>query len=139
MTKKAFDLASLDTVEACNKPFELELKHPETKQPLGMFIQHVGKDSDVFKQYNQEKNDERLRVIAACEKRGEEVPIVFSEEMERRSIERIVACTTGFRNINNGGPVTFSHAAAIQLYTKFPWILRQVDASIVDLSNFMKD
>lgn len=136
--KKKYDLASLDIVAASNKPFELELLHPESKEPLGMFISHVGKESDVLKEYNKEIADNRLRQIAAYEKRGEEAPLIFTEENNRISIERIVACTTGFRDVNFNGNVEFNHTNAIKLYTKFPWIVKQVDASIVNLSNFMK-
>jgi hypothetical protein len=44
MTKKAeaFDLGSLDTIEACNKPAEIEIKHPVTGAATDVFIQRAG-------------------------------------------------------------------------------------------------
>lgn len=42
---ESIDLASLDTQAACEQGAELELLHPATGQPLGVYLTLAGVDS----------------------------------------------------------------------------------------------
>jgi hypothetical protein len=61
MQKLPFDLGSLDTIEACNKPAEIEIKHPVTLVGTGVFWSFVGKDSDIYRGRVRGMADESLR------------------------------------------------------------------------------
>ena len=65
---KAFDLADLDTVKACNAGAEIELKHPVTLAPVGIFVTVLGKDSDAFRGFMREVVDANLRQKAIGKK-----------------------------------------------------------------------
>lgn len=132
------DLASLDTVKACNEGAEIELTHPVTKRPLGMFISIVGKDSDAFQEYvAQSSDDDKRRGFEAQRKNKTPQPKYFAQQ-KADAIALLVACTTGFRNVNFNGPLDFNEANATKLYTSLPWVREQVDAAIVDYENFIK-
>jgi hypothetical protein len=135
--EKTIDLNSLDTAQACAKGFELELVHPITKAPLGQFISVVGKDSPQFKEHTRRIANERLRKNALLQRRGKDGEIPTVEQIEGEAIELLVCCTTGFRNVNYGGPFEFSEANVRKLYTEQAWVRGQVDEAIGDLENFM--
>lgn len=133
-----FDLSSLDTVKACNAGAEIELLHPVTKRPLGMFISILGKDSDAFNSYVEHSTDEDFRKAFQAQRKNKTPEPKYLAERKAESVALMVACTTGFRNVVFNGPVTFSEANATKLYTELPWVKEQVDAAIVDYENFIK-
>jgi hypothetical protein len=139
MTKdKAIDLSSLDTAAACDKGFELELKHPITKYPLGSFISVVGKDSKTFDDFVRRQSNENLRKNFQRQRRGKDAEAPTVEQIEADAIALLVACTTCFRNVTyKGQALVFSEEAAKQLYTEQKWIRSQVDEAIGDIENFM--
>lgn len=132
------DLATLDTVAACDKGAEIELRHPVTTAPLGVFISIVGRDSSVFKEYIRNRVNDKLRRDALDKKRGRDEVVPTMEESEAESIELVTLCTTGWRNVTyKGTELAFNVANALMLYAEMPWIRRQVDEAIGDLENFM--
>src|SRR4051794_5847223 len=94
MVKKAeaFDLGSLDTIEACNTPAEIEIKHPVTMVGTGVFISVVGRDSDNYRGRIRGMADEQLRKQAA----GKSTETSL-DKMEAKNIDALVAATTGWR------------------------------------------
>jgi hypothetical protein len=121
------DLSNLDTTVACNEGAEIELKHPVTNEPLAMFIKFV-EDS---------ANEDRRRAFKETRRGRQPEPKLFSED-KANSIELLVACTVGFRDIQYKGKVLeFSPANATMLYGELKWVKEQVDAAISDLENFM--
>lgn len=140
MTKQAsqgLDLASLDTVAACNKGFELELLHPSSRKPLGMFITIYGKDSEVYNDIVHERINTTIRKRALEMRTGKDADIKTSQQIDEEEIELLVGCTISFRDINFNGPYEYSIANAIKLYKQMPWIKDQVNRAIADISNFI--
>lgn len=139
------DLASLDTTAACNQGFEVELKHPATNKPVGIFWKVVGRDSDIFREYIREKANDRIRREAAALKRGKELEVRTVEQAESDNIELMTVCSTGWRTEEgstlkfNGQELEFNVPNAKAVLTALPWIRNQLDAVIGDLENFMKD
>jgi hypothetical protein len=61
------------------------------------------------------------------------------EEIESDGLELLAACTKSWSGVViEGKQVAFSHEAAADLYTRFPWIKEQVDTAIGDRANFIK-
>lgn len=152
----AFDLAALDTVAACEKGFELELKHPITEAPTGVFIGLKGKDSPTFKKYVQHQSNDRLRKQFERQRKGKDAEAPKVQEIEASAIDLLVTCTTHWRTVtqradpeNNieeksvptvtiaGQVLTFSEENCREVYTRFPIIREQVDEGIGDLENFI--
>jgi len=129
-----FDLAAIDTVAACNKPFELEIVHPVSKKALGVFISIVGKDSDVYRAKIKTLVDESL--TRSARGRGAQ----SSDKIEESNINALVAATTGWRNVVlDGVALEYSNANARKLYKRILPIREQVQEAINDLENFMPD
>lgn len=138
------DLASLDTVAACDAGAEIELQHPTTGAPLDIWVSVLGRDSQVFKAYTRLSINARLRKEAANRRRGREAEVATVELAEEDSTGALVACTRGWRTGNNpvitfkGEDLPFSPGNAALIYNALPWIKRQVDDAIGDLENFLK-
>lgn len=142
MTKTtAFDAASLNTIEACNKPAEIEIKHPTTGQPTGLFISVVGKDSGVYRGRIRTMADETLRRQAMGKPAFADSSI---DKLEAKNIDALVAATVGWRSEGDDGHITlagerleFAPANVRKLYTDILPIRDQVAEAINDLGNFM--
>lgn len=138
------DLASLDTVAACDAGAEIELLHPTTDAPLGIFISVLGRDSRVFKDYTRQSINTRLRKEAVNRKRGRDPEVATVEAAEEDSTAALVACTQGWRTgdvktlLFKGQDLPYSPPNALLVYNALPWIKRQVDEGIGDLANFLK-
>jgi len=139
MTKAAFDFASLDTQAACDKPFELEFKHPVTGAGLGAGVLIVGKDSAIFKEHVRKAANEQLRRNMNNQRRGKEAEIPTVEAMEERTIDLLVACTVGFFGeiVVDKDALPFNPENVRKFYTRFPWAREQVDEAMGDLENFI--
>lgn len=140
MTKTAnLDLSSLDTVAACDKGAKIELRHPVTNEPLGVFITVLGRDSQAFRDHMRTAINDRLRRESVAKRRGREPDLMTVEVGEAEAIDLLVVCTVGWEGVTyKGQPLEFSVPNAKTLYADLPWVRSQVDAAIGDLENFMK-
>ncbi len=131
------DLSSLNTVAACDKGADIELRHPVTNAPLGMFITVLGKDSTKFKEISRASLNARLRRDALATRRGKEPEIRTVEDIEKENIDLLVACTTGWSLTEKGIELVFSPAEAARVYKQYPFIYDQVNEGIGSLENFL--
>lgn len=150
MTSLTPDLSDLDTASACNQGAEIELLHPHTKAPLGIFWGILGRDSDVFKDQVRQRVNEDLRRAALNKKRGKSDDVLTVEKAEERSIGLLVSCSTHWRTVTpegefphlvlKGENLAFTQANAHKVLSHqgFSWIREQIDEGIADLENFMK-
>lgn len=134
------DLSALDTVAACNKPVEIELKHPVTQIGIGIFWSVVGKDSDIYRSRIRAMVDEGLRRDAAG------LPPLNNSlsKIETKNIDTLVAASTGWRGPKgdgvvtlNGDDLTFGAENVRKVLTSLPAAREQVQAAVNDLGNFM--
>jgi hypothetical protein len=150
----SINLADLNATAASEAVFDLELKHPTTDAPLGLFIQVVGQNSERFQKLAKQQGNELLKQGFATQ-RGKSANITV-ESQERRSAELLARATVGWFEQEqtvigkqpkkiDGLPfgetrLMFSEDAAIQLYSDpaYSWLLKQVDDAVSDLANFMK-
>ena len=137
-TKKAgFDLASLDTVAACNKPVEIEIKSV-TGQPTGFFVSVLGKDSDAYRTIVRGMADESLKRQAM----GKQDAATL-DKIEKRNIDALVAVTTGWRFGEtrtaplDGEELDFNDANVRRLYERLLPVREQVAEAVNDLENFI--
>jgi hypothetical protein len=150
------DLGALDTAVAANKGAEVELLHPVSQKPVGVFIGVFGKDSDIFRQHMRDDVDARIRRESAANRRGKPVEPQTASQAEEKAVELLAVCTYGWRTetyatedgkrvvktndphiVINGEKLTFNAMNALRLYREQLWIRRQVDEAIGDLERFM--
>lgn len=138
MTKKksGFNLAKLDTIAACNKPIEIEIRDTDG-EPTGVFFSIVGRDSDAVRA--------RMRAIGEEEMQAEITGASQAiDKAERRTISTLVAATTGWRDGDNptlewgSDRLEFSPDNAARVYGGILPIRDQVSAALFDISRFMK-
>jgi len=156
MTKKTkIDIADFDTGAASDKGFDLELLHPTTQQPLGVYITVLGKHGQVFREHLRDQHNERQRAEAQADRKGKELPPITAEESEAKAIELLAVSTTGWftaetekatGNLINkvatfpykGEELPFSVPNVLRVYNEQIWVRAQVDGAIGDLENFIK-
>lgn len=135
--KNAFDLASLDTVAACNKPVEIEIKSV-VGQPTGFFVSVLGKDSDTYRNIVRGMADESLKRQAMG--RADAATL---DKIEQRNIDALVAVTTGWRFGDSntvpldGEPLEFNAANVRKVYERLLPVREQVAEAVNDLENFI--
>jgi hypothetical protein len=127
--------------------FELELFHPVTTAPLGMFVKISGPNSDEFKRVLNEQSRRRSNSMI---KRASIAPLVPTiDEIEANKVELLAACTLSWRTVK--GEESFDRlmikgiedlacnaANAATVYRKFPWLRGQVDTEMNTTANFIK-
>lgn len=141
MSKKneGFDLGSLDTISACNTPTEIEIRHPATGAPTGVFFSILGRDSDVYRTRVRSLADEALRKQATGKSQPETL-----DSLDKRNIDALVSVTTGWRTGDDptvtvkGEKLGFSAENARKVYETLLPVRDQVAEAINDLGNFLK-
>jgi hypothetical protein len=135
---KGFDLGSLDTFEACNKPAEIEIVHPVNGAPTGVFFSVLGKDSDTYRGRVRALADEALRKQAFGKVQPEKI-----DDLEKKNIAALVAATVGWRTGDEpvvtvkGEKLEFSPANARKVYEALLPVREQVMEALNNLGNFM--
>lgn len=150
------NLAELNTAEACDATFDLELKHPVSKELTGLIIRHKGVNAREVQAVSRKAVNQLIARNFKAQRKGEDDNTPTVEEGERRAAKILVAATVGWFEItrNAKGEVTkttegfpfgkerllFTPEAAEKLYSDlgFDWLREQLDASVGDLGNFMK-
>lgn len=148
MTKAAAaDFDSLDTAVACEKPYEFELVHPASKDPLGVFISVVGPESAAFKaRVRREINRDRRKDFEA-KRKGKDAEPQTIEEDEAFSISLVANLVTGWRTVKDGKSESVIYWKAEKLeftpdnlnrwLTHFSWVRLQINEAASDLGNFL--
>lgn len=140
---ESFDLGSIDTIAACNKGTEFELRHPATNKPIGIFWSLVGRDSDVFRSYVKEQTNATIRREAMAKKRGKDPDIKTVEDYEQDTITLLTICSVGWRSSESntikfkGEELVFNVPNVKRVLTDMPWIRNQLNEFISELENFM--
>lgn len=153
-TAQAFDLSALDTGAGSDKGAEIELKHPVTKKPLGIFISILGKHSQTFRDVVKDRQNEALRKRALAERQGGDVEPVSAEEMEAAATDLLVVCSTGWRTVTKdakgevisetptitfeGKALEFNVPNARLIYSRLIWLRTQVDEAVGNLELFIQ-
>lgn len=141
------DFDSLDTSAASEKGFELELLHPETRKPLGVFVSVVGMESPEIKaELRKDINRERVKEFQAARNAKEASPKTI-EEQEAETVRLAVRVCKGWRTVIDGKsePVIywkgekldFSPDNLSRWLAHFGWARLQVIEAAGDLGNFL--
>lgn len=152
---KGTDLSSIDPVAACAAGTDLELLHPATGDPLGVFMRILGQESDELRAFAKGKAKEGAKKAAANRHTRRDVAKIAEETVDgifdrKASVDLAVAATVGWWRFENeddrkgrvenvvfeGSEVAFSKEAARRLFEARPWMALQVDAGTQDIASF---
>ena len=150
-----FDVFDIDPITACQEGADLELKHPATNEPLGVFLVIKGQESDEFKDLVRKKTKLNARKGKGFRDRSDEdqaMEIVEDLLAKKNAIEAATACTVGWWRFKDAEERTgrietmffekaempFDTAAAKRVFNARPWIAEQANSGIGDLGNFMR-
>mgnify|MGYP000616133130 CR=1 FL=1 len=135
---KGFDLGSLDTIEACNKPAEIEIRHPVTGEGTGVFFSMLGRDSDTYRTRIRSLADQALRSQAMGKAAVETI-----DQLEKKNIDALVAATVAWRTGDdprvtlNGEALEFNPANVRKVYQSLLPVREQAAEALNNLGNFM--
>ncbi len=136
MQDNGLDLSSLDVKTGSDQGFKLYLLHPGTGEPLSLWIDILGADSDAY----QDKKREIVKTWEERLKRDQRAKL-SDDEAEEQGRDLLVAATRGWcaEMKLDGELLPFSVENARQLYAnkRFPWIPEQVYRGIHKRANFL--
>lgn len=148
---KNFDI---DTVAACDAGADLELHHPTTDEPTGIFVGIVGKDGKIWQGILARNNNAERQRQYQAEKRGKKAEPKTYEQNIQEGTEMVASGTTHWYTVTrdakgeiiakrdtinfDGVELTWSEDNAIKYLGARPQFKTQVDEGIADLSNFIK-
>ena len=130
------DLSTIDTTETANEGAVLELRGPDdaplfTKDGAPVTITLLGKDSDVYTRVVNANANRHLN------QRGK--PKRSIEGAKAEGVSLLAKCTTAWSGIVvEGETLDCTYENAVKLYSRFSWIMEQVDEFVADRANFTK-
>lgn len=123
------DLASLDTAALCDQGAEMELVHPATGEPLGVYLTLAGVDSRAWRKAVAAQVERRLS------RRGGKIS---AEEIQANDIEILARCTLAWRNVVlDGEALSCTPDTARALYKRLPWAREQADAFAANRASYL--
>jgi hypothetical protein len=130
MQKALFDLKSLMPSQSS----EIELRHPVTKEGLGMYVTISGKDSESWQAAQRTRMNSRLN---EAKKTGATTPT--AEQIEAENMTMLCRAILGWRSLVLGGEeLLYTPDNVRMLLTDYPWVKDQIDEEISDRGNFIK-
>jgi hypothetical protein len=119
---------TLEDLGATSIPYEL--KHPKTNEPLGVFIDVVGPDSNEFTSLSKAYH------IKNRAKSRDEVP---AEELLAYSESLLASCIVGWSDDEFfGGAYSREKVLSILRDARFNWLRSQVDTFTNDRTHFFR-
>ena len=130
------DIQSFDLEAEAEKGGKFELMAPRAEgkidmgDGLGVFFEVLGDESSTFAR-NIRAMQDHIRANLASEPKD-------PDAIARLVLARTVACAvTGWKGLEHGGiELPFSQEAAVELFSKRPWIARQIDMFRRNPGNF---
>ena len=147
MSKKSFDLSSLDTRKNCERGAVLEVLHPTERTPIGLRITLAGLDSEIYTKAANKINAARANANMTPQamrraRQGRSIEVLQDdlEAQSHDSISLLAAITLAWEGeiVMDGQPFPpCNHENAVALYTRFPWLKADVDAFAHNRANFL--
>lgn len=140
------DLLQLDVRSQAAKPTRIDLVHPVTKKPLGIYWKTIGRDADEFQRWVFQRADERTEEHAALKRRNRHAPVdqFSAQSLLDDQIEELVFMSRGYGDhdqddvLHEGeAPMPYSKENAEYFLRKYPWMLEQVAAGVGNRALFM--
>lgn len=144
--KPILDIGEIDTASASDAGADMELLHPISQEPTGIFFTMLGKHGEVFRDTVRERVNKRVKQESLASRKGKPLEPRTAEEVEREAIELLAAMTIGWHAGDKaeqvipflGEQLPFNTANALRVYRERLWVREQADAFIGDLENFIK-
>jgi hypothetical protein len=130
----AFDLASIDTIAACNKATEIEITNPATGVGTGVFISVIGRDSDVYRSRIKAMANENIQREATGRRKTDTI-----DALEAKNIGALVAATVSWRNVVLDGEALECTPENVRtVYKRILPVREQVQEAVNDIASFLQ-
>jgi hypothetical protein len=129
--KADFDISTLDLEGASERGSEVEIRHPQTGEPVGIFVKVYGPDSKLCR-----------RILSEGARMAATDPTEDEKELQRRSSQMTAELCMGWRQGDEptimweGTRHPFSKELAVKIFTKQQWFRQQVDQWQMNRRNF---
>lgn len=132
-----FDLSS----DKANVPVDVVFINPITKEPTDLVFQVVGTDSSAAQACLDAQQAARFnKLMSDGEQGSQQTPQFDPKEGRVGTIQLLVACTVGWRNLQwQGSDLPFSPDNAAMVYDKVPAIREQLDKAVGDRKRFFSN
>lgn len=154
-------LDDLDIATPSDNGTEIELLHPVSGEPTGIFFSIVGKHSEKYAAQKREIDKEQIEAVKKLSDKDKLSRMLDTEDSKARAVRLLAACVTGWRTVElepdkkdpekmvevesktlnfEGKDHAFSVSAAAKVLSsrKWSWVYAQVDQHVHNDSLFMK-
>lgn len=132
--KSVIDLCSF-TSDKANIPSDVVIVHPVTQEPTDIVISVVGSDSTAAQECVDRQQARRIRQMRTSENPTEFDP----NEIREDTMELLVACTTGWKNVVfRGKELEFTPENVRLVYESVPAIREQISKATGSRARFYK-
>jgi len=134
------DIANLVQYDA---PYEIELRHPVTDDPIGVTISVTSANSPAAKRI-QMQNQARLMAmnLGKSKDKSEAEILALLEKQVKKTVEQLAACVVGWdwkgQVFGKLGKDPAFSPANVNTVLDTDWIFDQVNEAVSDIANFTK-
>ncbi len=136
--------------------YDLELLHPVTDEPTGLFVKLISDQTDVVRKARADQANEMLKKTFEQQRRAKDAKAPTVDDIDRRTAKLLATATVGWFEKVPGKPgeadkivdglpfgdsrLLFTPAEAERIYASagYEWMRKQVDDAVGDLTNFTK-
>lgn len=115
---------------------EIEIIHPATKEPLGIFISLMSPDDDRMLRLKKQIGDKRAQI----ESKGK---YLKTEELIRNRHMVLFTAITGWRWEGDakfkGEKPELNQKNAFEMFEELPWLVNQIDEQFSELESFFTE
>ena len=153
-------LDDLDIATPSDNGTEIELLHPTSGEPTGIFWGIVGRHSEKYAQQKREIDKEQLEAVKKLTDKEKFARMLDADDSKARAVRLLAAASTGWRTVEYGvdkdgkqivkseaktlnfdgkdHPFSLSAAQQVLSSRKWSWVYSQVDSGVHNDSLFMK-
>lgn len=111
----------------------VELKHPKTKEPIGMSVTLYATHTKEFKEAQYKLIDTALAKRAKVK----EDYIPSAKETDENRILQLAEITKSWDIKQDGKPVKLSVEKAVEIYNKLPFVRSQLETALEEFEDFI--
>ena len=129
------DLSEFETSKFADVGSVMPVRHPKTGDTLknedgsDMTVTVYGTDGDVFQKAQRAKINSKMKLRRTSGK-------MTAEEIQADTLDLLAAATADWNITLDGAKPEFTPANVRAVYTRLPWLRKQVDEWMADEANF---
>lgn len=115
----------------------VNLKHPKTKEDLGMTVTVYAPHTEQFKEVSYKYIDAAIARNAKARKEGKDEYQITAKEADTNRVTQLAEITKTWDITLDGKKPKFSRDKAVEIYNKLPFVRVQVEEALEKTEDFM--